>query len=439
MGDAATFMIQGLDDSDRHWQIPARQKERAILTLAEQVNVAGIAPRSGRRPYCAAERQPIIAAMNLPALDTLLGGLSPRQFLEEYWQKKPLLIRQAVPGFAGVLTRDELFDLACDPDVESRHVRREGEQWILEHGPQMRGRLRGKRHPWTVLVQGVNLWVPEGDRLLHHFDFIPQARLDDLMISYAVDGGGVGPHFDNYDVFLLQGTGRRRWLISDQQDRALVEGAPLRILQNFEPTHDWTLEPGDMLYLPPHWAHNGIAVGECTTYSIGFRSPTAQELGTEFLGWMQERLCLDGLYADPDLSPQTHSAEIAPRMIDQIERMLAGIRWTRADVAAFVGEYLTEPKSHIFFDPPEEPLKRKAFARALESRGFALDPRSLLLFSEAGFHLNGEAIEIPETLAPQITELADHRRLGAGSLWTPALLDLLHGWYCDGFGGPDEA
>jgi len=376
--------------------------------------------------------------MDLPALDTLLGGLTPRQFLDEYWQKKPLLIRQAVPGFSGVLSRDELFDLACDPDVESRHVSRHGEQWRLEHGPQTRGRLRGKRDPWTVLVQGVNLWVPEGDRLLHHFDFIPQARLDDLMISYAVDGGGVGPHFDNYDVFLLQGTGQRRWLVSDQEDRMLVEGAPLRILQDFRPTHDWVLDPGDMLYLPPHWAHNGIAIGECTTYSIGFRSPTAQELGTGFLGWLQERLDLQGLYADPDLQPQVHSAEIAPTMVDQIERMLASIRWSRRDVAEFVGEYLTEPKAHIFFDPPEAPLTRKAFSRAVAAHGYALDARTLLLFSEAGFHLNGEALAVPEELRPLLTGLADRRRLDAGTAVPATLIALLYDWYCDGFGAPGE-
>ncbi len=379
-----------------------------------------------------------MSRMKLPALDTLLGGLTPRQFLEEYWQKKPLLIRQAVPGFTGVLSRDELFDLACDPDVESRHVSRHGEEWRLERGPQTRGRLRGKRNPWTVLVQGVNLWVPEGDRLLHHFDFIPQARLDDLMISYAVDGGGVGPHFDNYDVFLLQGMGQRRWLISDQDDRTLVEGAPLRILQDFHPTHDWVLDPGDMLYLPPHWAHNGIAIGECTTYSIGFRSPTAQELGAEFLGWLQERLDLQGLYADPDLQPQAHSAEIAPRMIDQIEGMLARIRWSRRDVAEFVGEYLTEPKAHVFFDPPEDPLTRKAFERAVATCGYALDPRTLLLFSEAGFHLNGEAVAVAAELSPLIVELADRRRIGATANHPPALLELLYAWYCDGFGTPEQ-
>lgn len=151
--------------------------------------------------------------------NTLLGGLSAEEFLAEYWQKKPLLVRQAVPGFTGVVTRDEIFQLARDPDVESRYVTHNNRDWEVIHGPQKASDLRNKKRPWTVLVQGLNLFCPDGDALLHRFDFIPQARLDDLMVSYAVDGGGVGPHFDNYDVFLLQGIGQRRWLISDQEDR----------------------------------------------------------------------------------------------------------------------------------------------------------------------------------------------------------------------------
>ena len=380
--------------------------------------------------------------MNLPTLETLLGGLSTREFLAEYWQKKPLLIRQAVPGFAGLLSREELFELACDEDVESRYIRLpaaglDGE-WTLERGPQSRARLRGKKQPWTVLVQGLNLWLPAADRLLHHFDFIPQARLDDLMVSYAIDGGGVGPHFDNYDVFLLQGTGRRRWQIADQADRSLIEDAPLRILKNFQPSADWVLEPGDMLYLPPHWAHKGTAMGECTTYSIGFRSPSAQELGTEFLAWMQERIELEGIYADPDLTLQQNSAEIGTRMVEQIETMLAAIRWGREDVKAFVGAYLSEPKSHIFFDPPQQALSMKAFARAVRSSGFVLDARSLLLFCGEDFYLNGEALALPSTLHTLIASLAHQRGLPATSLsdCPDELLELLHEWYENGFGAP---
>lgn len=371
-------------------------------------------------------------------ITTLLGGLSPRQFLEEYWQKKPLLVRQAVPGFTGVLERDELFDLACDPDVESRWVRHDGDTWEVEHGPQRRSRLRGKRTPWTVLVQGLNLWVPEGDRLLHSFDFIPQARLDDLMVSYAVDGGGVGPHFDNYDVFLLQGMGKRRWQIGDQKDHSLVEGAPLRILRDFRPIHDWVLEPGDLLYLPPHWAHNGIAVGECMTYSIGFRTPTAQELGVEFLGWLQERVCLDAVYADPGLALQDNSALISEAMVDQVASMLQAIRWNRDMVADFLGEYLTEPKPHVFFDPPDEPLSQARFGRAVERGGFALDARSILLFRDGRFFLNGEAVDTPAAEHAALAGLAHRRRIDAGHDCSPALLAVLYDWYLAGFGHPRE-
>jgi 50S ribosomal protein L16 3-hydroxylase len=371
--------------------------------------------------------------MNTPPL----GDIPPRRFLAEYWQKKPLLIRQAVPGFAGLASREEIFALACDEDVESRLVRYRSdapETSTVDHGPQKRARLRGKKMPWTVLIQGLDLWVPAAAALLRRFDFIPRARLDDLMVSYAVDGGGVGPHFDNYDVFLLQGTGRRRWQISDQDDREIHEDAPLRILKNFQPIHDWVVEPGDLLYLPPRWAHNGIALGECTTYSIGFKAPTAQELAHGFLGWLDEHLALDGMYADPDLVLQENSAEIGSAMIDQVARMLAAIRWEHVDIAAFLGSYLTEPKPTIFFTPPENPIGFQDFARALAIRGAVLDPRSLLLWSKAaGFHFNGEAIAVAPADRAALARFAHLRSVGAETKLSSTLTRLLHRWYVDGF------
>ncbi len=368
-------------------------------------------------------------------LTTLLGGLTHAQFLADYWQKKPLLIRQAIPGFTGTLRKTELFDLARSPDVESRLIRHTESEWSVTHGPQRAADLKGKRDPWTVLVQGVNLFVPDADRLLHSFDFIPQARLDDLMVSYAVDGGGVGPHFDHYDVFLLQGMGRRHWRIGDQADRSLIEGAPLRILKHFAPTEDWILEPGDMLYLPPHYAHDGVAVGECMTYSIGFRTPTGTELGHQFLGYLQDQLSLNGVYADPGLTPPDHSAEIGPAMIDQVADMLANIRWDRVQVADFLGRHLTEPKPHVFFEPPEEPLSPRAFAAQVKNGGFRLDARSLLLFQGEHFYLNGEPADVPAAEFDAIRYLADHRALPSIAA-SPALATCLYNWYCDGFGTP---
>lgn len=369
-------------------------------------------------------------------LKTLLGGLTPAQFLADYWQKKPLLIRQAVPGFQGALSKAELFELARSPDVESRLIRHSDTEWELTHGPQRAADLKGKKNPWTVLVQGVNLFVPAGDHLLHSFDFIPQARLDDLMVSYAVDGGGVGPHFDHYDVFLLQGLGQRRWRISNQADRTLVEGAPLRILKNFAPTEEWILEAGDMLYLPPHYAHDGIAVGECMTYSIGFRTPTGAELGQQFLGYLQDHLHLEGVYADPDLTPPEHSAEIGPAMVAQVAGMLEKIRWDRTLVADFLGHYLTEPKAQVFFEPPEAPLSRRAFGARFKQTGFHLDARSILLFQGERFYLNGEPASVPAEDRDSLRHLADHRALPAGSACSDGLADCLYGWYCDGFGRP---
>lgn len=368
----------------------------------------------------------------------LLGGITPRQFLAEYWQKKPLLIRQAIPGFTGVLELEELFDLACDEDVESRLIRHDAAKgWQVSRGPQKPSALKGRKQPWTVLVQGLNLWVREADELLHRFDFIPQARLDDLMVSYATDSGGIGAHFDSYDVFLLQGFGQRRWRIGDQTEHTLVEGAPLKLIADFHPTDEWVLEPGDMLYLPPRFAHEGTAIGECTTYSIGFRAPQARELGAAFLGWLSERTDLPGMYADPDLTLQENSAEISDAMVDRVADMLNGIRWSREDVAGFLGHYLTEPKPSVFFVPPDDPLSRKRFGSAVAENGFMLDPGTLMLFRDGCFHVNGEPLDTCEADTGTLARLAHARRLEADTSLSGGTLDLLYRLYTDGLGVPD--
>src|ERR1700682_184175 len=253
------------------------------------------------------------------AINELLGGLSAAAFLRKYWQKRPLLVRQAVGGFRGLLSRSELFALPGRDDVESRLVRHARGQRTLTRGP-FRGRdlKRLPARDWTLLVQGVNLHVAAADALLRRFAFIPYARLDDVMVSYAVPGGGVGPHVDSYDVFLLQGEGRRRWQVSRKmsrrRDQTLDPSLPAKILTRFRPDAEYTLTAGDMLYLPPAYAHDGVAVGTCTTYSIGFRAPSAQELGTAFLDWMRDSIALEGRYADPSLAPATEPARIDPSM-----------------------------------------------------------------------------------------------------------------------------
>lgn len=367
--------------------------------------------------------------------NALLGELSPEQFLADYWQKKPLLIRQAVPAFNGTLSRDALFDLARNPDVESRLVRQARDGWKVVHGPQRNSDLNRKTEPWTVLVQGVNLWDRATDALMRRFNFIPQSRLDDLMISYAVDGGGVGPHFDDYDVFLLQSMGQRRWQISHQQDRAFEEDAPLKILKHFEPEFDWVLDPGDMLYLPPEWAHNGIAVGECMTYSIGFRSPRANELVSEFIGYVQENLAIEGIYADPDLALQDNSAAISEAMVDQVDRMIRQLAWDRSDIGDFLGRYLSEPKPAVYFEGPDRALSEKRFGQAAIKSGLALDIKSMMLFHGNDVFLNGEALDIPDTDVPAMKAFA-HARTMEGEQFEALSADtraLLHACYEDGF------
>jgi 50S ribosomal protein L16 3-hydroxylase len=364
-------------------------------------------------------------------LKTLLGGRSPARFLREVWHKRPLLIRNAVPGFGGLLTPQAMQQLACRDDVESRLIRGRGTDWQLDHGPfSKRDFKRLPATEWTLLVQSLNHFLPEADALLQAFDFVPHARLDDLMVSYAVAGGSVGPHFDSYDVFLLQGAGHRRWQISTQSDLALLDDAPLKILRRFAVEEEWLLGPGDMLYLPPHVAHYGVAEDECMTYSIGFRAPTADELAQGFLMHLQDTLELPGRYADPDLRLQKHAGEIGRPMLDQIEAMLARIRWTRRDVAEFAGRYLSEPKPNVFFDPPEAPSSAAVFARQAARTGVALDPRSRLLFTGSRFFINGEAFTPAAEETPALKALADRRRLAAPP---PALRDRLYDWYVAGW------
>src|SRR5512143_3674473 len=311
----------------------------------------------------------------------LLGGHSPAAFLRRFWQKDALLVRNAVPGFAGMLPARELAALALRDDVESRLVVRDGARWSLAHGPFRRTDLRSlPARDWTLLVQGVNLHHAGADALLRRFAFVPLARLDDLMVSLAAPGGGVGPHFDSYDVFLLQGSGRRRWRYGRQRDLALKRGLPLKILRRFAPDHDCVLDPGDMLYLPPAYAHDGVAVDLCTTYSIGFRAPDANELGTAFLDFLRDRLQLAGRYADANLAPTREPARIPVRMQRRCAQMLAAIRWNGAIVDEFVGCFLSEPKPTVFFAPPAVPLSRPAFLARARAHGTGLDPRTLRLY-----------------------------------------------------------
>ena len=365
----------------------------------------------------------------------LLGGLAPARFLRAPWQKRPLLVSAAVPGFVGMFDRTALTRLAQRDDVESRIVVNAKGRYALRHGPFRSADFRDlPARGWTLLVQGLNHHSSEADALLRRFSFVPFARLDDVMASYAAPEGGVGPHFDSYDVFLLQGFGRRRWRYGEQRDLSLVPGLPLKVLRKFTPTHDAVLEPGDMLYLPPDHAHEGVAIDACTTYSIGFRAPSAQELATDFLDFLRDAIAIDGRYADPDLAPADQPARIDARMHSRASAMLARIRWDGRTVANFLGCSLSEPKPIVVFDPPARALSRAAFERRLRSKGVALDRRTALLYDDERFYINGEAVP-PRPGRAAVRKLANERRLSARACAAlpDATLALLHDWYRDGF------
>ena len=302
---------------------------------------------------------------------------------------------QALPGFAGVIDKRALARLAARDDVESRIVEWHGKTRKTRHGPFEKVIFRESRS--TLLVSGVNLHADAADALLRRFAFIPQARLDDVMVSYATPGGGVGPHVDSYDVFLLQGPGRRRW----------------RVVRK-----EYIAHPGDLLYLPPGIEHDGVALDECYTYSIGFRAPRGTELGAAFLDWLHERGLPDAAYRDPGLAPALRAARIPPAMLAFSEKVLARIRWSRRDVIDFLGRYLSSPKPHVVFRP-------------VNSRGdmVRLDPKTSLLYYGERFFINGEALSVGHPRL--LRKLADRR--AADRAFLAPLASLIAEWRRAGY------
>ena len=360
----------------------------------------------------------------------LLGGLSPAQFMRRHWQKKPFVIRQAIPGVQPPLPRAELFDLAGRDDVESRLLV-QGKDWKLRHGPFTRRQLPPLGQAgWTLLVQGLDLHVPAAHELLSRFRFVPEARLDDLMISYASDGGGVGPHLDSYDVFLLQVSGRRRWRIGPVKNPQLLPDKPVKILADFEPTEEVLLEPGDMLYLPPRWGHDGIAVGgDCMTCSIGFRTPTPTETAREVLLRMVDALEPDT--DEPHYRDPAGSATATPGLIPEslqtfAQKAVIDALNDRHSLACALGEMLTEPKAIVWFEGGE-PVPVGAGAR--------LDARSRMMYDAQHVFLNGESFRAAGKDAKLMRRMADERRLEARELaqLSEGARALLDDWACDGW------
>ncbi|CAI8965619.1 MULTISPECIES: cupin domain-containing protein [Pseudomonas] len=278
----------------------------------------------------------------------LLGGITAREFLRDYWQKKPLLIRQAIPDFESPIDADELAGLALEEEVESRLVIEHGERpWELRRGPFAEDAFSTlPEREWTLLVQAVDQFVPEVAELLEQFRFLPSWRIDDVMISFAAPGGSVGPHFDNYDVFLLQAQGKRNWKIGQMcsSESPLLQHADLRILAEFEESAEWVLEPGDMLYLPPRLAHFGIAEDDCMTYSVGFRAPSAAEVLTHFTDFLAQYLTDEERYTDADAQPVSDPHQIQSDALDRLKSLLAEHMSDERMLLTWFGQFMTEPR-----------------------------------------------------------------------------------------------
>ncbi|WP_110655690.1 cupin domain-containing protein [Salinicola halimionae] len=344
---------------------------------------------------------------------TLLGGLTPAQFLSQHWQKSPLLIRGALPDLVSPLEPDDLAGLACEEGIEARLVEEHGPEkpWQVSHGPFDDATFsRLPSSGWSLLVQAVDHYVPEVAELLEAFDFVPSWRLDDVMVSYAPPGGSVGAHVDQYDVFLLQASGKRRWQLggSPGDQAQLIAGIDLRILEDFsvEAGQEWVLEPGDMLYLPPGVAHHGISESDdCMTFSIGFRAPSADEIVTGFADYIGEQLGDDRRYGDADLQPPLHVGELDDQAIARVRELLLDAIDRPEQMAQWFGRAMTQPKYLDQVVPAESATAPSALRASLE-RGDRLSrsPGSRFAWrrqdeSQAILFVDGDAILCDPELA----------------------------------------
>ena len=347
----------------------------------------------------------------------LLGGISPQQFMQQYWHKKPLMVRGAIPAFAlakaagdpleSPISAADLAILAGNPDNESRLI--QSKPWTMSRGPFSKKSIPSiSQANWTLLLQGADTLHPAAKTVLSWFRFIPDVRLDDLMISIAGPGGGVGPHVDSYDVFLIQMSGRRHWKISTQDDLSLKPNLPLKILARFEPTQDWVLEPGDMLYLPPHVAHEGISLDAgCQTWSVGFRAASYRELLQEGLWRLAESLDalpgLDKRYQDPQQTATDQPDILPPDLLKQLRTHLKSLKLGSVDtMLPGIASYLSEPKPHAFFSCPDQTLSAKAFAHSLKKNPLHLHPQTRLMRLGNTVFCNGENQTEGQSLAMKL-------------------------------------
>lgn len=382
----------------------------------------------------------------------VLGHLTVEEFLRDYWHKKPVLIRNAWPNFQPLLTAQELAGLSLEEEIESRIVQEEGpdEPWQVGIGPFTEETFRDlPAEKWTLLIQAVDHWIPEAADLLEHFRFIPSWRVDDLMISYAVDGGSVGPHYDQYDVFLLQAQGQREWRLGQMCDENTpsVKGLKIRLLENFEQSASYVLNPGDMLYLPPKIAHWGIAQGECMTYSVGYRAPNLSELIQATADVIAANASDDARYADADLTLQSEPGRIDENAALRLKNLLINALNDTEQLQAILGRLMTEPKyqellpeadDELELDEIEELLEDYPTWRRAEFARFAYSTYN----GRSQFYALGMSRELSEEDEPFLAYLANNHIYNSEKLFELASTEaaqelLLQLWRKDCFYSPE--
>jgi 50S ribosomal protein L16 3-hydroxylase len=356
--------------------------------------------------------------MRLNRKTHILGKTSVNDFLKNYWQKKPLLIKNAIPNFVSPITESDLFIIAQNEEAVSRLIEHKQGIWQVKYGPFKKSDLPKKTNiPWTILVQNINHYFPFAESFLNLFKFIPYARLDDLMISYATKKGSVGPHFDSYDVFLFQAQGAREWKISDQKKFTLDKQSSIKIITNFKSKNSWVLKPGDMLYLPPNIGHWGISQSDdCVTYSIGFRAPGTFEIQSKFLDFIQDHLITNEneIYKDPNLTPQKNPAEISSNMTKAMRNIVDRLRWDKSSINHFIGQLLSEPIENSIFET-RKPLSLKAFEKSIVHKTLRLNSKTRMLFIKNNFYINGEFIKIDKKYTSFLKQLANDREISLES------------------------
>jgi 50S ribosomal protein L16 3-hydroxylase len=359
----------------------------------------------------------------------ILGSISIDTFLSEYWQKKPLLIRNAFPDFISPIDPDDLAGLAMEEDAESRLIFENGKNgpWELRNGPFTEEDFASlPEKDWTLLVQAVDQWVPELADMLDYFRFIPKWRLDDIMVSFAPEGGSVGPHFDQYDVFLLQAQGQRHWQVGPRcnDNSQLVQGTDLKILTNIDVSEEWTLNPGDMLYIPPQYAHNGVALNDCMTFSVGFRAPSHADIINHLADHVCAELTEDERYSDADIKDaQAQPALIDNEAISRVQDAVIKHMENPEALKAWFAQYMTQSKYEALHEPLEDKLEWDELSPAFSQASCVLQnetTRWAYYESNQGieFIINGENINAPhsEAVTAMCKILANQRQTPTADL-----------------------